>query len=863
MWQSTRTIFFLPWPYRVLNYARNWSYDLVALIPLVLFLAWWTLSASNLPAPASDASVDSFNLFMVQQGFVRYAPGIIAILLATVILRVERRSASPRRLRHNAAVLNGLSAVSLVTLVVLAGLELWFLPGSLPYRFAPTVVAVLWAGFIRRRFYVRTRLWVQTQAGFRPPIRLIWRSKIRRVVRDCENLDPAQYSTTASERMDAAIAACADDADLRAWCVARAIEFDLSANSLVDAEKRIRDAECDAEVRQRRAYYGAKGQFLLAVGRRQDARRVFTAAEGRRLPYRLRTLLYQSGESELAVPRRWAGLARIVLVWNRQFYVLIYDLLRQMESLHANEKQPSVTMQLAFRIRLLVQDLGRPSAYSDLDRAEARDLQLARAAAEEAIGAMLSAQCRFHDAVEMFTSAMNIYRVQGYRPRSGAAGVSAAVAALRLPSDGPAHEAVLLDLLRGSLQEIELDRGQLRDATSRLELIRARDRDRLYRDALEVLGQRVHHSSDRAAELALWLLESMHRTALGDAIRRGAHSFDPELAHLLDEQDAEEAKSRSGGSVEADDGEGGGTASQDLLDLRRRLSEKLPDAFGDAVFGDPIDLTTLHRALDGRVALYYDCYQVSAGWQVTAVLTSHLGTHLHQAMVAEEKESEGDKRNVMRSAGGLLAELSSGDRTRIQMVHVSAFLEDTSWADLAAAILPPQLADTLHDASAPGFPAVLCVIPDGPLCMVPFGALHLTGDRMLVDEASISLLPNLSSLPEPPDPTVDVDTAVPLVATHLGPTRFAARFEAARRDSAPIRVYATETRADLLTALGTSPPPSLAVISHHGDHGTWLSAHPAGYLRPHWGSWLSTRRESSSSSVVSARSRRALSNQGW
>ena len=43
----------------------------------------------------------------------------------------------------------------------------------------------------------------------------------------------------------------------------------------------------------------------------------------------------------------------------------------------------------------------------------------------------------------------------------------------------------------------------------------------------------------------------------------------------------------------------------------------------------------------------------------------------------------------------------------------------------------------------------------------------------------------------------------------------------------------------------------------------WLSAHPAGYLRPHRGSWLSVCSERSSSSVVSWRRRRALSNQGW
>jgi len=48
-----------------------------------------------------------------------------------------------------------------------------------------------------------------------------------------------------------------------------------------------------------------------------------------------------------------------------------------------------------------------------------------------------------------------------------------------------------------------------------------------------------------------------------------------------------------------------------------------------------------------------------------------------------------------------------------------------------------------------------------------------------------------------------------------------------------------------------------------GTTWTWLSAHLGGYLRPHRGSWLITCSESCSSSVVSAWSRRALSNQGW
>jgi hypothetical protein len=56
--------------------------------------------------------------------------------------------------------------------------------------------------------------------------------------------------------------------------------------------------------------------------------------------------------------------------------------------------------------------------------------------------------------------------------------------------------------------------------------------------------------------------------------------------------------------------------------------------------------------------------------------------------------------------------------------------------------------------------------------------------------------------------------------------------------------------------------PELAKLYSTENTG-WLSAHPAGYLRPHRGSLLSTRRERSSRSVVSVRSRRALSNQGW
>jgi hypothetical protein len=263
------------------------------------------------------------------------------------------------------------------------------------------------------------------------------------------------------------------------------------------------------------------------------------------------------------------------------------------------------------------------------------------------------------------------------------------------------HERYLLSALHQGLEVMEFDRGQLREVDSRAGLTRG-ERSALHEDVLDVLFTCARSYPRRAAEIAWWLMESLHRAAMSDAIRRGGYRFnDAELERLLNDYDQVEAECRWVSIAEAMARKvPAWKSSPKLAVAREKLRDKMSDIFTDAVSGDPVELDDLYRRLDGRVGLYYHYRKTDNEWHITAVLVSHIGTQLHRTKIPDTEPDP--TAHPLRSPQGLLRCLAEGDDQHIEELATSTFLQDeNAWPALAREILPPDLGCQLHLTPGP------------------------------------------------------------------------------------------------------------------------------------------------------------------
>jgi len=242
-----------------------------------------------------------------------------------------------------------------------------------------------------------------------------------------------------------------------------------------------------------------KGLFLLAVGRPDEAARelVEAAPNEHHAPYRLRALRLEYANARPNSPGVRRGLVRLAWIWNRQYAVVLRELLGYLGSLSLEDSaRATLTRRLATRVVHVVDLLGRRTSYADLDQHEARSVQLVGGAAAEALAAMANARHEYREAATWFIRATNIYRTQAHWLRCGASQAAASVAALRLPSEGTEHERRLLGALRQGLEVMEFDRGQLREVDSRSGLTMG-ERSALHDDVLDVLSTVCGHTRGR------------------------------------------------------------------------------------------------------------------------------------------------------------------------------------------------------------------------------------------------------------------------------------------------------------------------------------------------------------------------------
>jgi hypothetical protein len=796
LWRASKTVFFLPLPYRVISFFRRWAYDIVALVPLAAAGVWWiTVSSGTIVPAASVSTADPIQIFLLSHHVSRFYPTLIAFLLCVLILRTGRNVTRRRSREKNAKRVSLVGRIPyglVLFLLALAVLDLILVPGSIADRAVPCVVAAAWGWLIRSQVYGRVRVLEPTDAGFRPPTRIAFSRRSRKLARKCLTSTWRYQQAMAEERagIDAAIGYFAGRRSAKAlgWCLARGVDYNLRASALDEAEALLGRVRLYPQLGDDPCVHAAQGLFERATGAGVTAT-TFAETEracresGRRVPYRLRTLQAESQMSWDARDgrpggqrRRWSGRARVSLAWNREYATVLQDILGV--SIALERRDPQLAMVLATRVRQLVTDLGKESAKADLTAAEARNLQLVEALAHERSGELLAERQRYREAAAAYALAVTLYRQARSRPRAGFAAVRAAVLALRagVAEAAKAESDLLISLLTG-LQEMEYDRGRLRDPRYRSGLLAARDA--LYSEVFAALDDCVAANRDKAAEIALWLLESVHRNALAESIQ---------------------ARQTAGDDGEADEA------------LRRLRA--------------PADVAGIRQVVTGRAALYYRCERTDAGWQVTTVLIAPSGIVLHRALLPAPEPGTGRITAMRKLPAALLDELASGDPDRVSFVHTSIRLGSAVWASLAQSLLPPALAGVLRSLESPRDPAVLLVVPDGPLSSVPFAGLRLADGSAVAEHAAVVFMPNLLSFSgnEWIHRPSDADC---VAVAHFGPTMFKDAFEGLRAGpeyaTARMTVRVAPDRGTFVSALAQPPSPRIAVISHHGE----TAANPA------------------------------------
>lgn len=787
--RAADTVFISPRPYLLISFFRRWASDIIALIPLAAAGVWWITASSGTIVPADAVSTpDPFQQFLLSHHVSRFYPTLVAFLLCVLILRTGRTEAPPRRARGARVSLAGRTHPVLVLfLLALAVLDLILVPGPIAERAGPCVVAAAWGWLIRSQVYGRVRVLEPTDAGFRPPARIALRRKSRKFARSCLTSSWRYQEGIAAERaaIEAAIRHFARHGNTRtlAWCMARGVDYNLRANALDAAEALVDRAGKYPELELDPTVRAARGLFDRATGTAgtalADAARLCRDSH-RRVPYRLRVLQAEPGMSPSAAQEesqeegspRWSERARASLVWEREYAAVLRDILAASRSLVRED--PGLATALAGRTEGLVDFLGTKSARADLTPQEADNLRLVKAAARERRGEILAAGQRFRESAALYASAAALYRQTRYRPRAGLAAARASLLALRAGvAEGAKAESDLLTALLTGLQEIEYDRGRLRDARLRSGLLIASQA--LYSEVFEVLADCVTANRDKAAELALWLLESVHRNHLAENIQ---------------------ASHESGT---------GGEAAEAL----RRLRE-------------PADVARIRQLVTGRAALYYRCEKTKAGWQVSTVLVAPSGVSLRRTLLPVAEPGTGLITAMRKLPGALLDVLASRDPSWVSRAHTTVRLDQRVWAALAAALLPPELDGVLRSLESPEGPAVLLIVPDGPLSSVPFGGLRLADGSAVTDHAAIVFMPNLLPFAANAWTGATADGSDAIVA-HFGPTMFRDAFEGLRRDPMfpPAQLWAAPDRESFVSALRARP--QIAVISHHGE----TAANPA------------------------------------
>ncbi|MBS2963559.1 CHAT domain-containing protein [Actinocrinis puniceicyclus] len=827
------------WMFRLVNMTRHFGFDALVLVPVLAAGWWWATGPGGIILTAyANESSDSLQQWIIRQHISEYYPTAVALFPCIVLLRTARRAQSTRTRaelsQKPAAVAGTLSVAYSAVVTGLALIVLIFAPGPAFGRFAPSIAAAVWVWLLRYLLFSVTDERVQTGAGYRPPLRAALRRGVRRHVRRCVTVPVGAVENTARARQTFAEAEQyfrrRGDEAMLAWAGATAVDYELKINALDHAERLVNRHAADPGLAGRPEVLAAEALFRRAVGEYDLAVAQLAAAAaakdaGRRAPRLVGVLIddcraldrLAGGEAQpgdVPLPR---GTWR--LAWTRRHSAALGQSLNSIRDLAWRDERAALVEALC--LRDVVVAMQSPYGFADLSPAEARQLDVVKAQTEELIADRLAGLGAFADAAAAYLSTGQRLTDTGWRSRRALIQAKAAVCALRAGTLTAQRESLTLSVLQLSLRGMEYARGRLTGGASRFSLIEANAA--FYTEVFEVLATCVRFQRDRAAELALWLMEETHRNALADALRAAsAGTEDDELQALVRSHRDAEAERR----VSLEDG---GLSTGDLQDdpervaaaaaLTAQLEDRYSRAFAKTLIPELVDLGSVLDRLGGRVAVYYHCAAGDGGWDITTVTVTRERISLHRARIADLAH---DERQVaaIRKPGGVLAALDSGEAEQIAEVHRYSDVSDPVWRELAAALLPPDL-DALLRGRPSDDPVVLLVVPDGPISLIPFAGLPLSDGSLLVDHAAAVVMPNLNLLPAPDAAPAPVRARPRLALLNCGPTRYEGEFRSALRELATawpdgVETVVTSDGEQMRAQLTCGREYDLAAISNHG-----------------------------------------------
>ncbi|MGW6791833.1 CHAT domain-containing protein [Streptomyces chartreusis] len=806
--------------------------------------------------------------------------GSASVLVAAVVLMTLLRLAT--RLDGESPLPLVLQKVFLGVMALAAGV--WAVhdgPGGAVLRYGPLTAAVLLAVLVRRARARGALSWRRrrTAAGFGPSSRALLGLRCYIALRNVITAYPQSklFSTNLAETQaqdSAMVFRDRGDAVSEAFCWALGIDYMIAQNKLPHAERLLRAMRVSPEAARQPAALAAEAGLLRAVGEseRPLAELRQAAAVAGRVPAALRGLIAEVALEVAPDPVAPHGAGRrTALVWLQEYGAVLLDLVVEARALAASD--PDRALALAYRVCRLPDRVAPLARGGDPD-AQLRSYQQGRTAT----GLALILAAEIHEsrgnhgaATGAYLDALSAFEATVERTRAARCVVLGFLNAVDAGYDDPDQEEQALDMIRVGLQMLESDRGALRGEEHRSAWLTAQQD--LYARVFAFASSEPHAHPGKAAELGLWLLESLHRTLTEALIGADDSPWYPAEDTRLQRLVRLEATARARTAEEF------AAVQQRLgaIGARGHLLERLAAARrGDETIASPLtgtrrdmvdgtagearepavmatggegpgtdhadaaqdefavsattDVQNLLDRLGDRVALLYHCRRDARGWSVlSAMVSAGDGTRLHRTRLeAEASEIISD---TFTPAGALDA-LAAADEAQTTMLYYTP-LDDPVWTQLSQALVPAEWWDQLCPESG-GTAREVIVVPDGPLSALPFAALPVRDRRPLLEYALITLTPALSMLRPPTARHPNLHTAGrPTVVSHIGvglpPESTAAEAAALERITASATVRRTADRAQLEAALHTQPPADLAVISAHGspgaavDRSLWLA----------------------------------------
>jgi tetratricopeptide (TPR) repeat protein len=278
--------------------------------------------------------------------------------------------------------------------------------------------------------------------------------------------------------------------------------------------------------------------------------------------------------------------------------------------------------------------------------------------------------------------------------------------------------------LRLGIEDLEERRRQLRAGERRTALILA-DED-LYETALRALFRAQQAGVEDAAAAAATLIESLRRNAIADALQSGSLDLDGRALALTEQIAAAE---QSGGTVG---------------DLREELGTEVSRRFANAYLPSAIAVDRLREVARryGHVVSYFMPPNKLSGWQT---------------WVAPEGGIQ--VRRIDLVDGPLVQLASSEDGgERAELIYPPLEHQADNWSSLTRALLPPDLLRRVAKSSK-DWPEHLVLVPDGPISLTPWAALHFDGEP-LITRAVIQVVPTVELLSETGNPAPPETRAV-------------------------------------------------------------------------------------------------------